>query len=175
MIRPAGLPRRWRRMVGRVGWCLAAAWLGACATSTPHAEGEDTNVAPPKPTHAEVLAVQTSGSSAAFTFAVENASPDTGCDHYADWWEVVSPDGTLLYRRILLHSHVDEQPFTRSGGPVAVSPDQDLFVRVHMHPDGYAISGARGSVGEGFSAIKIPLDFAAHLESAPPLPDDCAF
>ena len=57
---------------------------------------------------ANVLSVQVTDNPGAYQFAVEIASPDTGCEQYADWWEVVSQDGQLLYRRILLHSHVDE-------------------------------------------------------------------
>ena len=78
---------------------------------------------------ANVLSVQVTGNPGAYQFAVEIASPDTGCEQYADWWEVVSQDGQLLYRRILLHSHVDEQPFTRSGGPVEVAADELVYVR----------------------------------------------
>ncbi len=47
-----------------------------------------------------------------FTVTVRHA--DTGWDHYADAWEVLAPDGTLLGRRVLLHPHENEQPFTRS-------------------------------------------------------------
>lgn len=39
---------------------------------------------------------------------------DTGWDHYADRWDVVAPDGTVLGVRELAHPHVNEQPFTRS-------------------------------------------------------------
>ncbi len=42
------------------------------------------------------------------------AHDDEGWDHYADAWEVVGPDGSLLGRRVLLHPHVNEQPFTRT-------------------------------------------------------------
>lgn len=53
-----------------------------------------------------------------FHVAVRHA--DTGWDHYADAWEVVSPDGTVLATRELLHPHVDEQPFVRSLGGVRI-------------------------------------------------------
>ncbi|MBX2837855.1 MAG: hypothetical protein KTR35_13430 [Gammaproteobacteria bacterium] len=39
---------------------------------------------------------------------------DTGWDHYANRWDVVAPDGTVLGSRVLAHPHVEEQPFTRS-------------------------------------------------------------
>ena len=39
---------------------------------------------------------------------------DTGWDHYANRWDVLAPDGTLLGSRELLHPHENEQPFTRS-------------------------------------------------------------
>lgn len=42
------------------------------------------------------------------------AHADTGWDHYADSWEVLGPDGTVLGVRELAHPHVNEQPFTRS-------------------------------------------------------------
>ena len=40
--------------------------------------------------------------------------PDSGWDHYADVWRVFDPEGQKLAERVLLHPHVDEQPFTRS-------------------------------------------------------------
>jgi hypothetical protein len=52
---------------------------------------------------------------------VEHA--DQGWDHYADAWEVVAPEGTVLGTRRLLHPHVEEQPFTRSLSGVAIPDD----------------------------------------------------
>lgn len=49
-----------------------------------------------------------------YTFSVTVLHEDEGWDHFADKWDVVSPDGTVLGTRILLHPHVNEQPFTRS-------------------------------------------------------------
>ena len=53
-------------------------------------------------TTAKVTEVTATGSANNYTFAVTVSSPDTGCDRYADWWEVVTPEGELIYRRVLL-------------------------------------------------------------------------
>lgn len=39
---------------------------------------------------------------------------DEGWDHYADRWDVLATDGTVLGSRELAHPHENEQPFTRS-------------------------------------------------------------
>ena len=39
---------------------------------------------------------------------------DKGWDHYANRWDVLATDGTLLGSRELAHPHENEQPFTRS-------------------------------------------------------------
>jgi len=124
---------------------------------------------------ANVLSVQVTGNPGAYQFAVEIASPDTGCEQYADWWEVFTDDGQLLYRRILLHSHVDEQPFTRSGGPVEISADSVVYVRAHMNTTGYGGTVMRGTVRDGFEPAEVEADFGSGLERIPPLPEDCAF
>jgi len=80
---------------------------------------------------ASVTNVTVTGSPGAYTFNVTIESSDLGCDQYADWWEVVRNDGSLAYRRILAHSHITEQPFTRSGGPVNVAENEFVTVRVH--------------------------------------------
>ncbi len=125
---------------------------------------------------ADTLAVEVTGQEGSYTFAVTVQSPDTGCKQYTDWWEVITTNGTLVYRRILLHSHVDEQPFTRDGGPVKVGATDTLIVRAHMFPIGYGGDALRGSIGEGFkSAPEITADFAAELVKQDPLPEDCLY
>lgn len=122
---------------------------------------------------ADVIEVTYSGNSNSYTFSVTIQSPDTGCNQYANWWEVVSLDGQLLYRRILGHSHVAEQPFTRSGGPVNIEPDQEIFIRAWMHPTGYGGSIFKGSVANGFNCAAIAPGFAEQLSTQPPLPTSC--
>ncbi len=61
-------------------------------------------------------------------FDVSVAHDDTGWDHYADRWDIVTADGTVLGSRVLLHPHVGEQPFTRSLGDVAIPPGIDAVI-----------------------------------------------
>lgn len=51
------------------------------------------------------------------------AHADTGWEHYADRFDVLGPDGTLIGTRTLAHPHVNEQPFTRS---VTLEIPQDI-------------------------------------------------
>jgi len=136
--------------------------------------GQGSGSAPSAPT-ADVAAVEVRGDAGNYTFAVTVESPDTGCEQYADWWEVVSPDGALLYRRVLAHSHADEQPFTRSGGPVEVPADSTVLVRAHMNEAGYGGQTLRGTAAGDFEPADLPDDFAADLDAAAPQPDGCAF
>ena len=104
---------------------------------------------------AAITAVTTSGEPGNYTFSVTIKSPDTGCEQYADWWEVFTADGTLVYRRILTHSHVDEQPFSRSGGPVGILADDTITVRAHMNNVGYGTQVFKGSISQGLDAESI--------------------
>ena len=122
---------------------------------------------------ARITNVHSSGSSGSYTFDVTISSNDTGCNHYADWWEVVDESGALLYRRVLLHDHADEQPFTRDGGPVSINVGQTVTVRAHVNTSGYSTAGMRGSVASGFKAIDLPAGYAADLAKKQPLPDGC--
>lgn len=124
---------------------------------------------------AVITAVQIAGTVNNYSFNVTIKSPDTGCQQYADWWEVFDEDGNLLYRRILGHSHVDEQPFTRSGGPINISKNQFVYVRAHMNPLGYGSFGFAGTVQDGLEPEMISLTRATNLEETAPLPKNCAF
>ena len=121
------------------------------------------------------MRVTVSGTPGSYSFSVTVRSPDAGCDQYADWWEVVSPEGQLIYRRVLLHSHVDEQPFTRSGGPFGVQQDEIVIIRGHMNTTGYGGIALRGTVAEGFATSEIPPGFATGVDIQEPQPTACAF
>ena len=144
----------------------------------------DTNDADSTTTAGEVFAnvtgVAASGDPGAYTFDVTISSADLDCSQYADWWEVLKPSGELVYRRILAHSHTEANstgnPFTRSGGPVAVMEDDQVIVRAHMNTVGYKGMIMSGAVAEGFAeATDLADDFARDIETAEPQPTGCAF
>lgn len=70
-----------------------------------------------------VAATLTPAGDGTWRVEVTVAHADEGWDHYADAWEVVAPDGTVLGTRTLLHPHVDEQPFTRALSGIAIPGD----------------------------------------------------
>jgi hypothetical protein len=73
-----------------------------------------------------------------YNFDVTVRHTDDGWKHYADKWNVMAPDGTVLGTRILAHPHVDEQPFTRSLAGVKIPEDIDaVTVRAHDLVHGY--------------------------------------
>jgi hypothetical protein len=153
--------------------CLGTGQFAACAPLTPGTRMPPTQI--PDSLYTNVLSVEVSGEPGAYQFAVEIDSPDTGCEQYTDWWEVITEDGQLVYRRILLHSHVDEQPFTRTGGPVAAGPDTVLWVRAHLNTGGYGGQALRGSPKTGFIPAPLEATRFSDLEQVSPQPESCAF
>jgi hypothetical protein len=49
-----------------------------------------------------------------YRFSVTVQHDDEDWEHFAKAWEVLDSDGNMLGNRVLLHPHVNEQPFTRS-------------------------------------------------------------
>mgnify|MGYP001059046257 FL=1 len=174
-------------MISILLFCASVA-CGGVSTQTP----PTASLPPPEPTAtqgapgaaaavpkraqgADVLEVSVTGAPGAYNFSVTVQSPDSGCARYSDWWEVVSPEGQLLYRRVLLHSHVEEQPFIGSGGPVNIQPGQKVIVRAHMNGAGYGGGAQSGSVAGGFTGVEHPKGLGADLEKLGPPPPSCAF
>ncbi|MDX1710217.1 MAG: hypothetical protein R3316_03670 [Rhodovibrionaceae bacterium] len=91
----------------------------------------------------EVQAVPLGGGTWRFSVTVEHA--DEGWDHYADKWDVLAPDGTVLGTRVLHHPHENEQPFTRSLGGVEV-PEGMTQVRVRAHDSEHGYGGREVTV-----------------------------
>jgi len=165
-----------------VGW-LGVALMTGCGGSTP--ADDDATAADDDATTdddasaavvADVVSVAVSGDPGGYTFAVGLLSADTGCEQYADWWEVLTPDGALVFRRILQHSHPDEQPFVREGSPVPIEPGDTVIVRGHMNTTGYGGEAMRGTPSGGFeTAPDIGPDFAPGVETEDPLPEGCLY
>ncbi len=103
-------------------------------------------VAPAAAGEADVVAVNVVKTGAGvYRFDVTVRHADTGWEHYADAWEVLAPDGTVLARRILVHPHVDEQPFTRSLSGVKV-PDGLNMVRIRARDKVHGYGGVEKTV-----------------------------
>ena len=127
------------------------------------------------PNSANVIAVDTKGTSGSYNFYVTLLSDEKGCNQYANWWEVLDENGNLLYRRILVHSHPDDQPFRRGGGHVDVTPSQTLYIRAHMNHKGYGKNLFVGSVESGFSEAKEAISIDSSIEMLEPQSTGCAF
>lgn len=96
--------------------------------------------------NADVVAVRAVESSdGSWTFYVTVAHPDTGWEDYADGWDVVTPEGQVLdpdlstpFTRLLLHPHENEQPFERSQSGIVIPADvTQVTVRAHDIVDGF--------------------------------------
>lgn len=74
-----------------------------------------------------------------YAFHVTLRHADEGWDHYADRWDVLAPNGTILASRVLAHPHVNEQPFTRSLSGVTIDATiTEVLIRGHdsVHGEG---------------------------------------
>lgn len=107
----------------------------------------------------------TEQSNGTWRFDVTVRHPDTGWEDYADGWDVVLPNGTVLkgvddpFTRLLLHPHENEQPFTRSQSGLVIPDDVTLVtVRAHDLVDGWGgqevIVDLTQDTGENFEVIR---------------------
>ncbi len=71
---------------------------------------------------ADVISASADCSASVCTFVVAVRHDDEGWSHYANAWEVLAQDGSVLATRVLRHPHVGEQPFTRELRGVQVPP-----------------------------------------------------
>ena len=87
---------------------------------------------------AKITEVEVTENSGSFRFDVTLRHDDAGWDHYADGWEVLSPAGDVLGKRVLAHPHVSEQPFTRSLSGVKIPQElSTVSIRAHDSVHGY--------------------------------------
>jgi hypothetical protein len=90
---------------------------------------------------ADVLKVEVKKMSAVlYQFEVTVSHADKGWEHYADKWEILAEDGTVLGTRTLFHPHVDEQPFTRSLAGVKI-PEGIRRVTLRAHDLVHGLGG----------------------------------
>jgi hypothetical protein len=81
------------------------------------------------------------------SFAVTVEHADSGWDHYANKWDVLLTDGTVVASRELLHPHENEQPFTRSLQNVRLPRGTtEVDVRAHDKVHGYGGQTVRVSI-----------------------------
>lgn len=75
-----------------------------------------------------------------YRFDVTLRHGDAGWKHYADRWDVIGPDGTVLGARTLFHPHETEQPFTRSLTGVRI-PEGVTRVTIRAHDKLHGLGG----------------------------------
>lgn len=143
--------------------------LSACQENQPAASPEPSDPQPSSDSAANadvvfVKAVQDTEGSWNFQVTVEH--PDTGWEDYADGWDVLLPDGTVLlpdpespFTRLLLHPHENEQPFTRSQSGIQIPAGVDqVRVRAHDLVDGFGGKEVTvyldQSQGPGFEVVR---------------------
>jgi len=69
---------------------------------------------------ADVIDARASCTAVSCTFNVTVQHADAGWSHYANQWDVIAENGSVLGSRVLYHPHDHEQPFTRSLSGVKV-------------------------------------------------------
>lgn len=116
--------------------------------------------------NADVTFVRAVQNGDTWTFHVTVAHPDTGWEDYADGWDVVLPDGTVIkpdaespFTRLLLHPHENEQPFTRSQSGIRIEEGiTQVTVRAHDLVDGFGgqevVVDLTQAAGDSFEVVR---------------------
>lgn len=87
----------------------------------------------------QIVDVKVEKQRAVWVFHVTLKHNDTGWDHYADAWRVVTTNGKEIAKRTLYHPHENEQPFTRSLGDVQIPANvNEVFVEAHDKVHGWS-------------------------------------
>ncbi|WP_038036487.1 hypothetical protein [Thermopetrobacter sp. TC1] len=86
----------------------------------------------------QARAVSTANNTWRFDVTVRHE--DSGWDHYADRYEILSMKGRVLATRVLAHPHVNEQPFTRSLYNVRI-PKGIKRIRIRAHDSRHGYGG----------------------------------
>lgn len=73
------------------------------------------------------------------SFNVTLKHEDTGWKHFANKWEIYTPNNKLIAKRTLHHPHVNEQPFTRSLSNVKIPKGlNSVIIKAHDSVHGYS-------------------------------------
>ena len=95
---------------------------------------------------ADVIRVEaTATGNGHYRFDVTVRHADEGWDHFANKWDIIGPDGTVIATRVLYHPHVSEQPFTRSLPDVSI-PEGITAVSIRAHDSVHGYGGREISV-----------------------------
>lgn len=120
------------RLLGAAIVVTALSYAAACGPAeTLESAGENGSTAfDPSLDEAQVVCVEIEvADDGRLNVATTVRHDDDGWDHYADAWQIVDPDsGEVLAERILMHPHVEEQPFTRSLRNVDLPEGLERFV-----------------------------------------------
>lgn len=76
-----------------------------------------------------------------YRFDVTVRHDDAGWEHYADKWQVLDAEGSVLGERVLFHPHDTEQPFTRSQSGIEI-PAGTRTVTIRAHDKKHGWGGA---------------------------------
>ena len=73
------------------------------------------------------------------TFNVTLKHEDSGWKHFANKWEIYTPNDKVIATRTLFHPHEHEQPFTRSLSGVKIPKGiNKVIIKAHDNVHGYA-------------------------------------
>ena len=96
----------------------------------------------------EIVAAEVVRAGSAYKATVTLRHDDTGWEHYADAWRLITAAWEVLATRVLTHPHVDEQPFTRSLDGIHLPDDvRVVYVEARDTVHGWAPTKLRAEVG----------------------------
>lgn len=78
---------------------------------------------------ADIVQASAQKSGSTWTISATVRHDDEGWKHYANSFQVLTMDGKVLGTRVLVHPHLNEQPFTRSLSGVSI-PENIKKVRI---------------------------------------------
>ncbi len=97
----------------------------------------------------EIRFVELTQTAGSWRASVTLAHGDTGWNHYADGWRLVTVDGKVLGHRTLWHPHEHEQPFTRQLSDISIPADiKTIVVEAHDKVHGWSPDKVQIKLGQ---------------------------